>query len=223
MRITVYYENGLTEDFDTLNFTMAEPFKADGARNILTDFQLHFDTLATKGLILDLYYYDIARDAQTQTDRIEDLGVAIPVASRRVGWRVQLLSKEDLETAVLIVRDGEIFAWKQGEEWINAVKFRLQEILCFSSASTDSTNRKATVLFAYLRKAHPTLTDAEVADMMGFSLEAYQRIQEWEAENTDFDDDFVGDYVSNTSSEEVEEDLAGELADESDFILEDEE
>lgn len=188
MRITVYYENGLTEDFDTMNFTMSEPFKAEGSKNILTDFQLRFDYLMSKGLLLDVYYYDAVRDSNTRFEAVEELGVEIPVATRRLGWRVQLVSKEELDSAVLILRDNEMFAWKQGDEWINAVKFRLQEILCFSSASTDSTNRKATVLFAYLRKAHPTLTDEEVAGLMGFSLEAYRAIQEWETENMDFED-----------------------------------
>lgn len=188
MRITVYYENGLTEDFDTISFTMSEPFKSEGSKNILTDFQLRFDYLMTKGLLLDVYYYDAVRNADTHFEAVEEFGLEIPVASRRLGWRIQLVSKDELDSAVLILRDNEMFAWKQGDEWINAVKFRLQEILCFSSASTDSTNRKATVLFEYLRRAHPTMTDEEVAALMGFSLEAYRAIQEWETENMDFEE-----------------------------------
>lgn len=191
MRITVYYENGLTEDFDTLNFTNGEPFRSDGSKNVLTDFQLRFDFLDTKGLVLDVYYYE-APNANSRQEAVEELGVRIPVAARRLGWRAHLVAKEELDRAVLIMRDGETFAWKQGDDWINAVKFRLQEILCFSSASTDSTNRKATVLFDYLRKAHPDYTDEEVAQLMGYSLEAYRRIQEWETQNIDFDDEGGG-------------------------------
>ena len=188
MRITVYYETGLTDDFDTLNFTNSEPFKSEGAKNVLTEFQLRFDYLESKGLVLDMYYYDAVRSSETAYETIEELGLQIPLATRRLGCRMELVSKEELDTAVLILRDNEMFAWKQGNEWINAVKFRLQEILCFSSASTDSTNRKATVLFEYLRKAHPTYTDAEVAALMGFSLEAYQAIQQWETDNMDYEE-----------------------------------
>ena len=233
MRITVYYENGLTEDFDTMNFTMGEPFKLEGSKNILTDFQLRFDYLTTKGLLLDIFYYDAMRDANTQFEDVEELGVKVPVASRRLGWRIQLVSKDELDSAVLILRDNEMFAWKQGDEWINAVKFRLQEILCFSSASTDSTNRKATVLFEYLRKANPTLTDEEVAALMGFSLEAYRAIQEWETENIDFEEPTpeLKEISSGLDVDSDNEPLADSISDEkkqcyidieNDFLLENE-
>lgn len=186
MRITVYYENGLTEDFDTLNFTAAEPFKADRATNLLTDFQLQFDRLMTDGLILDVYYYEAATDNPCYTDTNQ--GIQIPLATRRLGWRMLLVSKQELENAVLIIRDGELFAWRQETEWINAIQFRLQEILCFSSASTDSINRKATILFHYLKNAHPSLSDPEISALMGFPYEAYERIQKWESENIDFEE-----------------------------------
>ena len=38
MRITVYYESGLTEDFDTLNFTASEPFKNEGSKTFCQTF-----------------------------------------------------------------------------------------------------------------------------------------------------------------------------------------
>ena len=125
-----------------------------------------------------------------------------------------------------------MFAWKQGDEWINAVKFRLQEILCFSSASTDSTNRKATVLFEYLRKAHPTYTEAEVAALMGFSLEAYRAIQEWETDNMDFEEPInmleeLNDSENKEDSNDCneifnEENSEDSFADEGEFVLDDE-
>ena len=232
MRITVYYESGLTEDFDTLNFTASEPFKNEGSKNILSDFQLRFDYLESKGLVLDIFYYDASRNAETSFETIEEMGLQIPVATRRLGWRIQLVSKEELETVVLILRDNEMFAWKQGDEWINAVKFRLQEILCFSSASTDSTNRKATVLFEYLRKAHPTYTEAEVAALMGFSLEAYRAIQEWETDNMDFEEPInmleeLNDSENKEDSNDCneifnEENSEDSFADEGEFVLDDE-
>ena len=189
----------------------------------MSDFQLRFDYLESKGLVLDIFYYDASRNAETSFETIEEMGLQIPVATRRLGWRIQLVSKEELETAVLILRDNEMFAWKQGDEWINAVKFRLQEILCFSSASTDSTNRKATVLFEYLRKAHPTYTEAEVAALMGFSLEAYRAIQEWETDNMDFEEPLDRVLDSNDCNEIFnEENSEDSFADEGEFVLDDE-
>lgn len=47
MRINVYYDNGMMDNFDTCNFTNAEPFRAEG-RNIATEIQLRMDLIRDK-------------------------------------------------------------------------------------------------------------------------------------------------------------------------------
>ena len=70
----------------------------------MSDFQLRFDYLESKGLVLDIFYYDASRNAETSFETIEEMGLQIPVATRRLGWRIQLVSKEELETDSEIAR-----------------------------------------------------------------------------------------------------------------------
>lgn len=86
MNITIRYDTGRIDVFDTDSFTATQPFPQS---NMLTDFELKLDDLGKKGLWLAAHYYAIGqayRDAAGDDEA--------PVARRKMGWRF-LLAQED--------------------------------------------------------------------------------------------------------------------------------
>lgn len=185
MRVVVYYQSGLVDVFDTLNFTNNEPYR-DTSCAIVTEFALRLDLIEREGLVMDTFVYD--KDADDDAPRAKVEEVTVPFALRRPGHRVRLVARGELRRVAKVTLDGELMLWRQGDELINAVKFANQEVLCFSNATTTSINQKAMSIFSYLQKANPELDADKVAGLMGFTQKAIEDIRYYEQENGQADD-----------------------------------
>ena len=69
-------------------------------------------------------------------------------------------------------KDGEKLLWREGDELINGERFFAMEQLCYSDATVQSINRRAIAVFDYLKHAHPTRSDDEIARIMGYTESA---------------------------------------------------
>ena len=182
MKINVYFQSGRIDVFDTSTFCCVEPFRKDGT-DILTNFSLRLDSLAEDGLVLEAYWYAAPRERD---------GRSLPVASMMPGFRLLLVSPEELQEIAKITCDGELLVWRQGEDLINGTRFAAQETLCFSDSATVSINARSLAVFNYLKRAHPECTDEEVARMLGYSTRALDAVRRAELANSDpevFEDD----------------------------------
>lgn len=183
MKVTVYYQSGRIDEFDTKDFCANEPFKAEGV-NIITEFQVRLDLLQQEGLLLEVFWYN-AKASDGVSSNNEEVGAKIPHALRMPGRRIRLVSQRELSDIAKINCNGELLVWRQGSELINSIKFFGQEILCFSNATTTSINSRAIAIFEYLQKANPGLPDENIAQMMGYSKRALDTIMADEAANVD--------------------------------------
>ena len=132
MNIQVFYNSGRVDEFDVDRFTLPQPF--DG-NNMLTNFEVRFDNLDTESLWLQAHFYDIRaeyrQDAQADTT---------PVARRMRGWRFLLVDKTEISHVSKVVVNKEMVAWRVGEDLINGIKFRAQELACFNNDTASSIN-----------------------------------------------------------------------------------
>lgn len=212
MKITVYYQTGKIDQFDTGTFTTQEPFKAEGI-NVTTELQLRLDLLKEEGLLLDIFWYDLTAKSGVSSQN-EEVGATIAHADRKPGRRVRLVSRSELAGIAKITCDNELLVWRQGSELINGIKFHGQEILCFSDTTTTSINQRAVAIFEYLQKANPGLSDEAVAQMMGYSYQALQVIMADEYANNEADDeDDDCDAAEADNSNELGELSDGEFSD----------
>lgn len=196
MQITVSYQSGKMDIFSTVDFTAADPWARKGI-NLLTEYSPRLDLLEEEGLVLDTYWYDGADAPEAIEVADEDTQITIKHAVRRLGRRLLLVSKAELDEIAQITVDGELAAWRQGGYLINGTKFKTQAQICLSDDTSTSINRQASTLFEYLKKANPGLSDETVASQMGFPLDVIVQIQEAEAanlENEDDDDNDDGDW-----------------------------
>ena len=92
-------------------------------------------------------------------------GVEVPASVRKVGCAMLLVSPDELDEIVWLKKDGEKLLWREGEDLINGERFFAQEQLCYSH---------------YLKNAHPTWDDEEVAESMGYTASAIKRIRDAE-------------------------------------------
>ena len=168
MNVNVFYDSGRVDEFDMDHFTHAEPF--DG-RNMLTNFELRFDDLGKESLWLQAHFYDVRPSYRDDTPPDET-----PVARRMRGWRFLLVDKSEMAHVAKIVVNGELVAWRQGDDLINGVRFHAAELLCYSDEATSSVNRKAVALHDYLANARPDLAADEEAlcQTFGFTSRAYE-------------------------------------------------
>ena len=98
MNITIRYDTGRVDVFDTVSFTAAQPFPQT---NMLTDFELKLDDLGKRGLWLAAHYYAIGqayRDAAGEGE--------VPVARRRMGWRLLLAQEDEVDHIQSVDMDG---------------------------------------------------------------------------------------------------------------------
>lgn len=190
MQIKVFYRSGRLDAFDTVSFCASEPFRQRGD-NLLTEFQLLTDneTLLSEGLILEVYWYDPRITGSTRRSG----QFSLPHAARQAGNRIRLASRSEIEDAILITVDGEPILWRQGEHLINGVKFRNQEILCYSNEVTASINRRALALYDYVRNANPSLSEEEAAALLGYTKEAIDDVSFAESANAEFAEDLEAD------------------------------
>ncbi len=103
------------------------------------------------------------------------------------------MKKDMLEkgrATVSFKKDGEKLLWREGDELINGERFFAMEQLCYSDATVQSINRRAIAVFDYLKHAHPTYSDDEIARIMGYTESAIERIRDAEISQ---DEGFVDD------------------------------
>ena len=177
MVIEVLYKSFRYEKFDSSAQTNSEPFRAKGT-NILTDWNLYLGALEENGIIL-------AEHGQVTLE-----GTKVPAATRQVGSAMLLVSPDELDDVVWLKKDGEKLLWREGDELINGERFFAMEQLCYSDATVQSINRRAIAVFDYLKHAHPTYSDDEIARIMGYTESAIERIRDAEISQ---DEGFVDD------------------------------
>ena len=188
MIIAVEYKDGRIKEFDCSSFTSGDALTCveKNAKNMVTEFDLRTDNIERDGLILNVFWHDVTKtfgkrelDAQTDTN---GYSTEMAFAQRRAGYSVMICNKKvlNLISRIIVYRaNGAVqVAWRQGsEDWlIKGSLFEAQRVLTYTDASTTSLNAQASTVFAYLRRAHPTLSDAEIADMMGYPPDALEEI-----------------------------------------------
>lgn len=186
MLISVYYQSGKVENFDSVNFTRADPFGNLGT-SIWADFNVRYDLIEKQGLVVDLFWYDSTeKSAASVTD--DETGATLKELVRKPCGRALLVDKSELGQIAKITQDGQLVAWRQGTSLINGIRFSSQEILCFSDSTTSSINKRASSVYAYLRAANPEVDDRYICDMMGFPPEIMEMILADEAAAIEDDD-----------------------------------
>ena len=98
MNITIRYDTGRIDVFDTVSFTAPQPFPQT---NMLTDFELKLDDLGKKGLWLAAHYYAIGQAYRDDAGNGE-----VPVARRRMGWRFLLAQEDEIDHIQSVDMDG---------------------------------------------------------------------------------------------------------------------
>ncbi len=174
MRIEILYKSHRYEEFDTVTFVSAEPYRSRGA-NLLTDWNLHLEDLEKKGVVLVQYWYTLDKENLVKID-----GISIPAGTRKPGAALLLVAPDELPELVWLKKDNEKILWREGDDLINGERYFAQEQLCYSDAGTKSINRRAVAVFDYLKKANPDWDDETAAEHMGFTAKTIHRIQKAE-------------------------------------------
>lgn len=100
MNITIRYDTGRIDVFDTISFTAPQPF---AQTNMLTNFELKLDDLGAKGLWLAAHYY-----AAAQSFRESAADGETPVARRKMGWRFLLAQQDEVAHIQSVEMDGAV-------------------------------------------------------------------------------------------------------------------
>lgn len=178
MRVVVYFQSGKVSEFNTETFCAAEPFSSEGGPNVATEFSLRLDRIADDGLVLQVFWYSAAIDGDTAyTPEPEVGGREVAHAMREPGRNVRLLSRAEIEEIAKVEVDGQMVLWRQGEDLVNATRFRNAELLCYSDAVQVSLNARLVGVWEYLQRAYPASSDEELADRIGYPLRAVRRAQ----------------------------------------------
>lgn len=194
MRIEVLFKSHRYEEFDSSTLTCPEPYRGKGT-NIVTDWNLYLGALEENGIVLAQYWYDGNPGNSGGSVTLE--GAEVPAAVRKVGCAMLLVAPDELDDIVWLKKDGEKLLWREGDDLINGERFFAMEQLCYSDATVKSINLRALAIFDYLKNAQPSLSDAEVAESMGYTVEAIERIRDAELANVDMDEDDFDDEEDN--------------------------
>lgn len=178
MKIEVLYKNHCYEEFDSTAHVSPNPYPQ--GINILTDWILHLDKIEEQGIVLVEHWYD------TKTpngDTVID-GLKMNVARRCLGCAILLVSSQEVDNIVWVKKDGEKILWREGDDLINGERFFAMEQLCYSNSSVISVNKRALSIFDYLTNAYPDQSPEEIAESMGYTMAAIERIQNAEMAQT---------------------------------------
>ena len=180
MRVEVLYKSHRYEEFNTSPQTSSEPYKGKGTA-ILMDWNLYLGDLENQGVVLVQHWYDgAASGGSVMLD-----GVKVPTATRKVGCALLLVAPDELSGLVWLKKDGEKVLWREGDDLINGERFFAQEQLCYSDDVTKSINKRALVVYDYLAHVHPDWSEDDVAQNMGYTSAAIQRIRDAELSQED--------------------------------------
>lgn len=204
MVIEVLYKSFRYEKFDSSAQTNSEPFRAKGT-NILTDWNLYLGALEENGIILAEHWYD--GNPQHAGGQVTLEGTKVPAATRQVGSAMLLVSPDELDDVVWLKKDGEKLLWREGDELINGERFFAMEQLCYSDATVQSINRRAIAVFDYLKHAHPTYSDDEIARIMGYTESAIERIRDAEISQDDGFVEMTGKVKTRKTTPELSADM----------------
>lgn len=186
MKVEVLYKSHRYEEFNTSPQTTSEPYKGKGIA-VLIDWNLYLGDLENQGVVLAQHWYDGSGSGQG-TVTLD--GVAVPTATRKVGCAMLLVAPDELGDLVWLKKDGEKVLWREGDDLINGERFFAQEQLCYSDDVTKSINKRALVVYDYLAHVHPDWSDDDVAQSMGYTSAAIQRIRDAELSQEDgFEDE----------------------------------
>ena len=200
MKVEVLYKSHRYEEFDTSPQTASEPYRGKGTA-ILMDWNLYLGDLAQQGVVLAQHWYDASESNGTvQLD-----GVNVPTVGLKLGCAMLLVAPVELDDVVWLKKDGEKVLWREGDDLINGERFFAMEQLCYSDDVTKSINKRALVVFDYLAHVNPDWSDDEVAQTMGYTKVAIERIRAAELSQEDgFNEDDL-----EAESEDVGEESAG--------------
>lgn len=175
MIVKITYDDQRLDVFDTCTFTASHPL---GERNMLTNFEVRFDTIGEGGLWLATHGY-----LATESSEGED----VPVARRAKGWRFLLSSAEELEHVELVVVDGEAILKRVFGQLIDLQGFDEKAYECIGASSCGLHERIAR-LYEYLgattgerEPSIPGVSD-ETARM---AIEAFARAQRSDDEKSE--------------------------------------
>ncbi len=170
MNIQVFYENGRVDEFDTENFTLPQPYPGD---NMLTNFEVRFDMLATESLWLHAHYYDTRSDYAAETPAGE-----VPVARRKMGWRFLLVDKSEIDSVARITVNDKDAGWRQGGTFVNGIRFAQAARTSCPVKDSAHLNARAVALHDYLARANPDIASDEdaICALFGFTAAAYAQV-----------------------------------------------
>lgn len=141
MIVKVTYDDQRLDVFDTATFTAAMPL---GKSNMLTNFEVRFDTLGDGGLWMAAHSY------QAEKMESDDDG-QVPAARRRRGWEFLLADAEELGHVELVVVDGEAIMKRVFGELVDLQAFDEAAYACIGSSSKGLHGRIAE-LYGYLKR-----------------------------------------------------------------------
>ncbi|MEA5020505.1 MAG: hypothetical protein RR842_04855 [Gordonibacter sp.] len=170
MKITINYDNGRRETFDSSSLVSTQPF---GHATLVTEFDLRLDLLTKGDLVVDIHHYD---------DTGEGESGSVPELERRCGRRCKIADRTEVPHIKTIYADEKAIAWSQGGALVDAERFEYACSLYYSGKGTASNNYRALWLHDYLTFAHPEIADdAEICQIFGYPLAAYQDAEacEW--------------------------------------------
>ncbi|WP_461254673.1 hypothetical protein [Streptococcus uberis] len=146
----------------------------------MTDWILHLDKIEEQGIVLVEHWYD------TKTPNGDTVigGLKMNVARRCLGCAILLVSSQEVDNIVWLKKDGEKILWREGDDLINGERFFAMEQLCYSNSSVISVNKRALSIFDYLTNAYPEQSPEEIAESMGYTMAAIERIQNAEMAQT---------------------------------------
>lgn len=178
MIVKVTYDDQRLDVFDTATFTSATPL---GKSNMLTNFEVRFDTLGDGGLWMAAHSY------QAEKMECDDDG-QVPAARRRRGWEFLLADAEELGHVELVVVDGEAIVKRVFGELVDLQAFDEAAYECIGS-SPKGLHARIAELFGYLRRMtgepNPKVPGipADVVDAVISSVETENRVREKEEDD----------------------------------------
>ena len=178
MIVKVTYDDQRLDVFDTATFTSATPL---GKSNMLTNFEVRFDTLGDGGLWMAAHSY------QAEKMESNDDG-QVPAARRRSGWEFLLADAEELGHVELVVVDGEAIMKRVFGELVDLQAFEEVAYECIGSSSKGLHARIAE-LYGYFKRMtgepNPKVPGipADVVDAAISSIETENRVREKEEDD----------------------------------------
>ena len=172
MNITIRYDNGRIDVFDTMSFTAPQPYPTT---NMLTNFELKLDEIGRKGLWLAAHYYDVGNAYRQNAPDGE-----IPVARRKRGWRFLLAQADEVGHIQAVEMDASPVLRRAGGALFDCARFEdvAGRVLGPQPAALYP---RILALYSFLERAHDAQgesTDPEdVAAEFGFTAQMVEAVE----------------------------------------------